>query len=75
MASIVGAIPPIVNDLRTSDDESEALRPDLAKFRHSGTILKVLGKFLRVYLVFGKMLILLWQKCNDIGQVFMVVPR
>ena len=30
------------------------------------TILKVLGKFLRVYLVFGKVLILLWQKCFTI---------
>ena len=24
--------------------------PDLAKFRHFGTILKVLGKFMKVYL-------------------------
>ena len=36
--------------------------PGLAKFRHFGTILKVLGKFLRVNLVFGKMLILLSPK-------------
>ena len=35
--------------------------------------LKVLGKFLRVYLVFAKMLILLWQKCYAIGQVLIVV--
>ena len=31
------------------------------------------GKFLRVYLVFDKVLILLWQKCFAIGQVFNVV--
>ena len=36
--------------------------PDLTKFRHFGTILKVLGKLLKLYLVFGKILILLWQK-------------
>ena len=47
--------------------------PDLAKFRHFGTILKVLGKFLRVCLVFGKILILLWKECYAIGQVFIVV--
>ena len=34
--------------------------------------LKVLGKFLKVYFVFCKFLILLWQKCYTIGQVFMV---
>ena len=44
--------------------------PDLAKFRHFGTIL---GKFLRDYLVFGKILILLWQNYLTIGQVFIVV--
>ena len=43
------------------------------KFRHGGTILKVLDKFLTVYLVFGKMLLLLWQRCYAIGQVFVVV--
>ena len=32
-----------------------------------------LGKILRVNLVFGKMLILPWQKCDAIGQVFIVV--
>ena len=40
--------------------------PDLAKFRH-------FGKILMVYLVFGKILILLWQKRFTIGQVFIVV--
>ena len=34
---------------------SLAVRSDLAKFRHFGTILKVLFKSLWVYLVFGKM--------------------
>ena len=43
------------------------------KFHHFGTILKVLGKFLRDYLVFGNFLILPWQKCYAIGQVFIVV--
>ena len=42
-------------------------------FCHIGTILKVLGNFLWVYLVFGEMFILLWQKCYAIGQVFIVV--
>ena len=34
---------------------------------------KVLGKFLCVYLVFGKMLILHWQKCHAIGQICIAV--
>ena len=42
-------------------------------WRNSGTILKVYVKFLRVYLVFGNMFILLWQKCYAIEQVFIVV--
>ena len=42
--------------------------PDLAKFRHFGTILKVLGKFLQVYLVFSKMWIFLWQKMLLLGK-------
>ena len=50
-----------------------AVWPDLAKFRHFGTIMKELGNFLRVFLVFGKMLSLLWQKCFAICQVFIVV--
>ena len=36
---------------------------DWAKFRHFCTLLKILGEFVRVTLVFGKILILLWQKC------------
>ena len=38
-----------------------------------GKFFKVLGKFLRVYLVFGKILILLQQKRYTIGHVFIVV--
>ena len=47
--------------------------PDLAKFHNYGKILKLVAKFFRVNLVFGKILILLWHKCNGIGQVFIVV--
>ena len=47
--------------------------PDLAKFRHFGTILKVLGAFLMAQLVFGKILMLLLLKFFTIGQVFIVV--
>ena len=52
---------------------SGAVWPDLSKFRHISTLFKVLGNFLRVYLVFGKIMILLWQKCFTIGQVFIAV--
>ena len=51
---------------------SQSVWPDLAKFRHFGTILKVLGKILRDYFVFDKILILLCQKCFTIGQLFVV---
>ena len=47
--------------------------PDLAKFCHFGTIVKVLGAFLKAHLLFGKILILLLLKCFTIGQVFIVV--
>ena len=46
--------------------------PDLAKFRHFGKSLQVLGKFLIVYFLFGKMLSLLWQICDIIGLIFIV---
>ena len=36
------------------------MRPDLAKFRYFGNILKVLGNYVRAYLVLGKNLNLLW---------------
>ena len=47
----------------------------MTKFGHFGTILKVFEKILRVYLVFGKILMLLWQKCYAIGQVFIVADE
>ena len=47
-----------------------AVRPDLAKFRHFGNILKVLGNYVRAYLVLGKNLNLRWSTFYAIGQVF-----
>ena len=47
--------------------------PDLAKFRHFGKTLKVVSKFLTVYFLSGKMLSLLWQICDNIGLIFIVV--
>ena len=44
--------------------------PDLAKFRHFGNILKVLGNYVRAYLVLGKNLNLRWSTFYAIGQVF-----
>ena len=47
--------------------------PDSAKYHHFGEILSILDYFLRVYfLIFGKMLNLLWQICMTIGQNFIV---
>ena len=43
------------------------------RYFNTGTILKVLGKFLMVYLVFGKILFPLWKTCFTFGQVFIVV--
>ena len=37
-----------------------------------GKSLEVFGKFLTVYFLFGKMLSLLWQTCDIIGQIFVV---
>ena len=48
---------------------------DLAKFRNFGTILKVLGKFLWVYLVFGKFLSYCSKNVFTIGHVFIVVDK
>ena len=42
---------------------------DLAKFHHFGKILKAVGYFEGVYLVFVKSLYLLWQILNDFGQI------
>ena len=44
--------------------------PDLAKFHHLGKILIGFGTFKIVYLVFGKILNLLWQIAYAIGQMF-----
>ena len=46
--------------------------PYLVKFWHFGKSLQVFGKFLTVYFLFGKMLILLWQICDIIGLIFAV---
>ena len=35
---------------------NSAVWPDLAKFRHLGKLSKILGKLLRAYFVFGKIL-------------------
>ena len=48
------------------------LWPDLAKFRHFGNILKVLGDYMKVYLVLSKNLNLLWATFYAIGQISVV---
>ena len=53
-------------------DESEAVWPDLEKFRQFGKTLQVFGKFLTVHFLFGKILSLLWQICVIIGLVFIL---
>ena len=42
----------------------------MAKFRHFGKIFKVLGNFGGIYLLFGKILDLLWQVLFVIGQIY-----
>ena len=49
-----------------------ALRPDLAKFRHLGIFLKSLAIILRVHLAFGKTLNLLWQNFYPIGLIYVI---
>ena len=46
--------------------------PDLVKFRHFGKSLQILGKFLTIFSLFGKMLSLLWQICDINGLIFIV---
>ena len=46
--------------------------PDLAKFRHFGKNLQVVDQFLMVYFVFGKIMSLPWQICDNIGLIFIV---
>ena len=50
-----------------------AVWPDLVKFHHFAKILRVVGKILKVYLVFGKIMKLLWQILNAIGLIFIAV--
>ena len=46
------------------------LWPDLVKFRHLGRLLKIFGKYLRFYLVFGKILKLIWQFFINFWQIW-----
>ena len=46
--------------------------PDLAKFRNLDKILESFGHFLSNYLVFGKIVNLLWQLFYTFGQIFIV---
>ena len=48
---------------------STSVRPDLAKFHHLGNILKVFGHFLNKYLLFGKIVNLLWQIFYAFGKI------
>ena len=48
----------------------EAVWPNLAKFCHFGKILNILGKIVRLNLVFGEFLILFWQKYDVIVASF-----
>ena len=50
----------------------DSVWPDLAKFRPSVNILKVFGKCLRVYLIFGKMMTILRKFFYAIGHIFLV---
>ena len=45
---------------------------DLAKFRHFGKSLRVFGKFVTFYFIFGEILSSLWQICVIIGLIFIV---
>ena len=45
----------------TVGHHNRSLLPDLAKFRNFGKILKVFGNLKKFYIVFGKILNLLWQ--------------
>ena len=46
--------------------------PDLAKFRHFGITLQVVGKFLTLYFLFGKMSSLFWLIWSIIGLILIV---
>ena len=47
--------------------------PDLAIFCQLGKILKIFGNFMKVYLVFGKLLNLLWKNQCAFGPIYVVV--
>ena len=47
--------------------------PDLVRFHHFGNILKVIGYFISVYLVFHTILNILWHIFDAIGQYFIFV--
>ena len=53
-------------------DMPVAVWPDLAKFRHFGKKINFFGHFLSNYLVFGKIVNLLWQIFDTFGQNFLV---
>ena len=50
---------------QSAESVTRPVSPDLAKFR-------LFGKLLTVYLLFGKMLIILWQICDIVGLSFIV---
>ena len=54
-------------------DQSGEISPFWQNLQSLGQIFKVLGNFLRVYLLFRKLLDRLWQIYYTIGQVFIVV--
>ena len=62
----------VAYDFSESDVIYLPVWPDLAKFRHFGYILKVLGDNVSVYLVLGKNLKLLWSTFYAIGQISIV---
>ena len=64
---------PKLKQLETSVFVQSPVWPDLAKIRHFCKILKVFGNILRVYLIFGIILNLLWQILNAIGLVCIYV--
>ena len=59
--------------IETSKTFYIVLWPDLAKFYQFGNILKVFGRLLRVYLLFGKDLKLPWEKIYAIGRIFIAL--
>ena len=56
----------------TEDPAWSAVWPDLVKFRHFGKILLVFGNFLKIYLIFEKIVNLVWQLFYAIWQKVIV---